>query len=673
MEISKNLIIFSIFFLHLLCMSCSESCTSMTCSHIGPSIEYPFRIKDLQPNSCGSPGFDVYCDSESEKTLLLLPSAGNFSIDYIDYDIRRISLSDPDDCLPQKLMFLDLDKISPFVPQGEYMDFQLYNCSGDFHKYAAYEQIRCLSKSGYTVISIGAYPTTSVYGSKCTFLETISAPKLVSYFTELSSVSRIYLTWNETKCASCATQPNIRKGIGLGLGLGFGLGLALPVVIAFYICIRCNCQEQTNQSADNTISRNTNQVSGLQRQSTAVTFGLDQVIIDSYPALVIGESGRLIIPDDATCSICLSDYAPHEMLKMLPECLRRFHADCIDQWLRAKAFLLSMGDDESCRPMTCMSSQTSIEFPFRLKDRQPKSCGSPGFDVYCDNKSGTPLLELHSAGNFSIDYIYYYIREIYVSDPDNCLPHKLMSFNLTKISPFQPLGDYMDFRLYNCSGDFQINDSYDNIVCLSGSDYTVISVGSSSMINDSNCTPLKVVSAPGSFSFSRLSSVSSLSLTWEEPNSCVSCGSTPVPLRGSGDKDSGDGTGAGFGLGLGITALLMMLVWYSWHRSRRNRRVVSTANANEANQQQSQSTLPPLTSGLDQRIIDLYPMVVIGESGRLIKPGDDTCSICLSEYSTYETLKMLPECLHRFHADCIDEWLRTKAICPICRISPSQS
>ena len=203
MKISKNLKIFSIFFLHLLCMSCGESCKSITCSPSGPSIDYPFHIKDLQPHSCGAPGFDVYCDSESGKSLLELPSAGNFSIDYIDYAFRGISLSDPDDCLPQKLMFLDLDKISPFVRGGEYTDFELCNCSGAFDEYALHDQIRCLSKTDYTVISVGAYSTTSVSSSKCTFMGTVSAPDSVLDYTELSFVSEIYLTWNETKCASC--------------------------------------------------------------------------------------------------------------------------------------------------------------------------------------------------------------------------------------------------------------------------------------------------------------------------------------------------------------------------------------------------------------------------------------------------------------------------------------
>ena len=50
---------------------------------------------------------------------------------------------------------------------------------------------------------------------------------------------------------------------------------------------------------------------------------------------------------------------------------------------------------------------------------------------------------------------------------------------------------------------------------------------------------------------------------------------------------------------------------------------------------------------------------------------DSSCSICLADYCDGELLRMLPDCRHRFHTLCVDEWLRSHASCPICRtISP---
>ncbi|KAL3570592.1 hypothetical protein D5086_027841 [Populus alba] len=79
-----------------------------------------------------------------------------------------------------------------------------------------------------------------------------------------------------------------------------------------------------------------------------------------------------------------------------------------------------------------------------------------------------------------------------------------------------------------------------------------------------------------------------------------------------------------------------------------------------------------IIAGLDGPTIESYPKIVLGESRRLPKPDDNTCSICLCEYKHKETLKTIPECKHCFHSDCIDEWLRLNASCPICRNSPER-
>mmetsp|Transcript_1452 Transcript_1452/g.3072 ORF Transcript_1452/g.3072 Transcript_1452/m.3072 type:complete len:422 (+) Transcript_1452:78-1343(+) len=42
------------------------------------------------------------------------------------------------------------------------------------------------------------------------------------------------------------------------------------------------------------------------------------------------------------------------------------------------------------------------------------------------------------------------------------------------------------------------------------------------------------------------------------------------------------------------------------------------------------------------------------------------CSICLGSYAAGDSVKSLP-CLHRFHAQCVDTWLRQHDTCPICK------
>ncbi|PNW88949.1 hypothetical protein CHLRE_01g051700v5 [Chlamydomonas reinhardtii] len=43
-----------------------------------------------------------------------------------------------------------------------------------------------------------------------------------------------------------------------------------------------------------------------------------------------------------------------------------------------------------------------------------------------------------------------------------------------------------------------------------------------------------------------------------------------------------------------------------------------------------------------------------------------TCAVCMEDLVAGETVKRIP-CAHEFHENCIDQWLRTKANCPICQ------
>ncbi|KAG0356791.1 E3 ubiquitin-protein ligase znrf3 [Podila minutissima] len=43
-----------------------------------------------------------------------------------------------------------------------------------------------------------------------------------------------------------------------------------------------------------------------------------------------------------------------------------------------------------------------------------------------------------------------------------------------------------------------------------------------------------------------------------------------------------------------------------------------------------------------------------------------SCVICLCEYEPDELLRQMP-CRHLFHKDCVDEWLKLKRTCPLCK------
>lgn len=84
--------------------------------------------------------------------------------------------------------------------------------------------------------------------------------------------------------------------------------------------------------------------------------------------------------------------------------------------------------------------------------------------------------------------------------------------------------------------------------------------------------------------------------------------------------------------------------------------------------QQHPSTTPAAT----ERQIDQLPVHEVVVKPSAIEGIDVTederrsCMVCLSEKEVGECLRTLP-CMHSFHKDCIDEWLKTNRTCPICK------
>lgn len=49
--------------------------------------------------------------------------------------------------------------------------------------------------------------------------------------------------------------------------------------------------------------------------------------------------------------------------------------------------------------------------------------------------------------------------------------------------------------------------------------------------------------------------------------------------------------------------------------------------------------------------------------------GDEpaACAVCLGAFESGEMVRLLPVCLHLYHAECIDPWLLKHSTCPVCR------
>jgi len=74
--------------------------------------------------------------------------------------------------------------------------------------------------------------------------------------------------------------------------------------------------------------------------------------------------------------------------------------------------------------------------------------------------------------------------------------------------------------------------------------------------------------------------------------------------------------------------------------------------------------------GLDETVIREIPsfQFIKGECEDQSVYG---CVVCLTEFHEQDVIKILPNCNHAFHLDCIDIWLQTNSNCPLCRSSIS--
>ncbi|PIA41095.1 hypothetical protein AQUCO_02300119v1 [Aquilegia coerulea] len=71
-------------------------------------------------------------------------------------------------------------------------------------------------------------------------------------------------------------------------------------------------------------------------------------------------------------------------------------------------------------------------------------------------------------------------------------------------------------------------------------------------------------------------------------------------------------------------------------------------------------------TGVKRKALKRFPTIIYSADLKL--PGlDNECSICLSEFTLGERLRVLPKCNHGFHVRCIDKWLISHSSCPTCR------
>ncbi|OMO69190.1 Zinc finger, RING-type [Corchorus capsularis] len=136
------------------------------------------------------------------------------------------------------------------------------------------------------------------------------------------------------------------------------------------------------------------------------------------------------------------------------------------------------------------------------------------------------------------------------------------------------------------------------------------------------------------------------------------------------------GFGYGIGVSVGILLLITTITLASYFCTRSNTQQPHGGGARSRARREAATTIHDSESfvvdvGLDEETIKSYPKLLYSEAK--LQKKDSTascCSICLADYKSSDTLRVLPDCNHLFHLKCVDPWLRLHPTCPVCRTSP---
>lgn len=120
--------------------------------------------------------------------------------------------------------------------------------------------------------------------------------------------------------------------------------------------------------------------------------------------------------------------------------------------------------------------------------------------------------------------------------------------------------------------------------------------------------------------------------------------------------------GLSFTIGI-LTFLLYLAIWYTCSRRRRRQQqrsvVAEEAGATASDRGMSADAIAALPT------FAYEGGALPAEAGVAVAALD--CAVCLGQVEAGEKVRQLPKCVHLFHAECVDAWLRAHSTCPICR------
>ncbi|CAK7350462.1 unnamed protein product [Dovyalis caffra] len=120
----------------------------------------------------------------------------------------------------------------------------------------------------------------------------------------------------------------------------------------------------------------------------------------------------------------------------------------------------------------------------------------------------------------------------------------------------------------------------------------------------------------------------------------------------------------------GFVLLLILLHLYSRFLLRgqqRRRHAMFLFDIGRQTRPDVESSIEPPKHGLDPLVIASLPVFTYKLAEQTGHGEPVECSICLGAVVEGDTVRVLPNCKHMFHVECIDMWLGSHSTCPICR------
>ncbi|XP_047340296.1 putative RING-H2 finger protein ATL21A [Impatiens glandulifera] len=361
-----SLFVFNIIIL-ILPIYAKISCKSSYCTNDNLQIRFPFLLKGEQDENCGYPGFNLTCNSQGLPSIDL-PFSGRFLVQNISYNQQVILLYDPDNCLPKRLIGLNLSG-SPFMG-NYYREYSLLSCPFGFNSSLSYT-VNCLSNSTNTVIVVKAEYYEPFIFPNCKKMVVFNVPFPGDDYIFQSfyyNFDYMWLTWNNPHCRYCEMDygvcgptstfgqdfeciyPNPASRVVKSILIPIGItAISVIVVLACYKCHKKENPQNINNSGNISLGPTTTPP----QSSTTTRGGLDDSTIQSYPIVIIGESGLSPGLNNKTCPICLSEFLAKETVRFIPDCTHNFHSKCIDEWLHL---------NPSCP--VCRTSPTHVDSSF---------------------------------------------------------------------------------------------------------------------------------------------------------------------------------------------------------------------------------------------------------------------------------------------------------------------